>query len=148
MWGILADDTSPVGLAAYAASAIAKSDPIKTGIQSFFYDVRTAILPFLFVLNTDLILLNVSFIEGIFIFIFGIFGIVLFESMLQNYFIVRNKLFEIPFFLFGSLCLLYPAVFGDREIFYLVGLFVFIGLVVSQKIREKTLAKDVSELIS
>ncbi|MEG3641589.1 TRAP transporter permease [Magnetococcus sp. PR-3] len=57
-FGILADDTPPVGLAAYAASAIARSDPIKTGIQGFTYDLRTAILPFMFIFNTDLILIS------------------------------------------------------------------------------------------
>jgi len=46
-FGILADDTPPVGLAAYTAAAIAKSDPIKTGIQGFIYDLRTAVIPFM-----------------------------------------------------------------------------------------------------
>ena len=55
-FGILADDTPPVGLAAYAAAAIAKSSPIATGIQGFMYDIRTAILPFMFIFNSDLIL--------------------------------------------------------------------------------------------
>ena len=50
-FGILADDTPPVGLAAYAAAAIAKSPPIPTGIQGFMYDIRTAILPFMFIFN-------------------------------------------------------------------------------------------------
>jgi TRAP-type uncharacterized transport system fused permease subunit len=49
---ILADDTPPVGIAAYAAAGIAKSNPIKTGIQGFIYDMRTAILPFMFFFNT------------------------------------------------------------------------------------------------
>ncbi|MGB0682305.1 MAG: TRAP transporter permease [Magnetovibrionaceae bacterium] len=55
-FGILADDTPPVGLAAYAAAAIAKTDPIRTGIQGFTYDMRTAILPFVFILNTELLM--------------------------------------------------------------------------------------------
>lgn len=57
-FGILADDTPPVGLAAYAASAVAGSNPIKTGIQGFTYDMRTAILPFIFLFNTDLLLIE------------------------------------------------------------------------------------------
>ncbi|OSM02169.1 putative TRAP transporter, 4TM/12TM fusion protein [Magnetofaba australis IT-1] len=57
-FGILADDTPPVGLAAYAASAIARSNPIKTGLQGFTYDMRTAILPFMFIFNTDIILIS------------------------------------------------------------------------------------------
>lgn len=56
-FGILADDTPPVGLAAFAASAIAGSEPIKTGLQGFTYDLRTAILPFVFVFNLELLLI-------------------------------------------------------------------------------------------
>ena len=47
-FGILADDTPPVGLAAYAASAIANSEPIETGIQGFLYDIRTSVIAFMF----------------------------------------------------------------------------------------------------
>jgi len=57
-FGILADDTPPVGMAAYAAAGIAKSDPIKTGLQGFAYDIRTAILPFAFFFNNKLLLID------------------------------------------------------------------------------------------
>ena len=57
-FGILADDTPPVGMAAYASAAIAKSDPIITGIQSFIYDIRTGILPFMFFFNNELLLIG------------------------------------------------------------------------------------------
>jgi len=57
-FGILADDTPPVGMAAYAAAAIAKSDPIVTGWQSFIYDMRTALLPFMFFFNNELLLIG------------------------------------------------------------------------------------------
>jgi len=56
-FGILADDTPPVGMAAYAAAGIAKSDPIRTGLQGFAYDIRTAILPFAFFFNNKLLLI-------------------------------------------------------------------------------------------
>ena len=59
-FGILADDTPPVGLAAYAAAAISKGDPIKTGVQGFIYDMRTAILPFLFIFNTQLLMIGIG----------------------------------------------------------------------------------------
>ena len=61
-FGILADDTPPVGLAAFAAAAISKGDPIKTGIQGFSYDIMTAILPFMFIFNTDILLFYLCFI--------------------------------------------------------------------------------------
>ncbi len=57
-FGILADDTPPVGLAAFAASAIAKSDPIQTGVQGFVYDLRTAVLPFVFIYNLELLMMQ------------------------------------------------------------------------------------------
>ena len=63
-FGILADDTPPVGLAAFAASAIAKSDPIKTGVQGFIYDLRTAILPFVFIYNLELLMMQGVGIQG------------------------------------------------------------------------------------
>ena len=63
-FGILADDTPPVGLAAYAAAAISRGDPIKTGVQGFAYDIRTALLPFLFIFNTDLLLIDVGLCAG------------------------------------------------------------------------------------
>ena len=58
-FGILADDTPPVGLAAFAAAAISGGDPIRTGVQGFMYDIRTALLPFLFIFNTELLLIDV-----------------------------------------------------------------------------------------
>ncbi|PHQ24247.1 C4-dicarboxylate ABC transporter [Marinobacter guineae] len=59
-FGILADDTPPVGLAAYAAAAISGADPIRTGVQGFTYDIRTAILPFMFIFNTQLLLIGLT----------------------------------------------------------------------------------------
>ncbi len=59
-FGILADDTPPVGLASFAASAIARADPVKIGVQAFTYDLRTAILPFFFFFNPKLLLIGIS----------------------------------------------------------------------------------------
>lgn len=143
-FGILADDTPPVGLAAYAAAAIAKSDPIKTGLQSFAYDVRTAILPFFFVLNTDLLLYEIqSFWLGVLIFSMAILGILFFESAVQNWFLVRNKWYEIPFFLGGAFLCLGPGLVADllnisaeqKYYFYVLGVCLGLGLFFWQKRR-------------
>ena len=94
-FGILADDTPPVGLAAYAAAAIARTDPIKTGIQGFFYDIRTAILPFMFIFNTDLLLINVKAPWHIaVVFITGVIAMFAFASLTLNHFIKKNRLHE------------------------------------------------------
>lgn len=94
-FGILADDTPPVGLAAFAASAIAKSDPIKTGIQGFSYDIRTAILPFMFLFNTDLLLIGIDNVFHVFwIFMTGLAAMFAFAALTQGFFLVKNKWFE------------------------------------------------------
>jgi TRAP-type uncharacterized transport system fused permease subunit len=108
-FGILADDTPPVGLAAYAAAAIAKSPPIPTGIQGFMYDIRTAILPFMFIFNADLILHNVTnWFQGLLIFAMACIGNFSFASATQGWFITKNKMYEIPLFLCVTFILMRP----------------------------------------
>ncbi|CAP42316.1 TRAP transporter permease [Bordetella petrii] len=58
-YGIMADITPPVGLATFAAAAISGEDPIKTGVQGVTYALRTAVLPFMFVFNPLLLLIDV-----------------------------------------------------------------------------------------
>jgi len=59
-YGIMADITPPVGLATFAAAAISGEDPIKTGIQGTTYAMRTAVLPFMFIFNPLLLLIDVE----------------------------------------------------------------------------------------
>ncbi len=108
-FGILADDTPPVGLAAYAAAAIAKAPPVPTGLQGFMYDIRTAILPFMFIFNTDLILHNInSWPQGLLIFAMACVGNFAFASATQGWFVARNRFYEIPLFLCVTLILMRP----------------------------------------
>jgi len=93
-FGILADDTPPVGLAAFAAAAISKGDPIKTGIIGFSYDVRTAILPFLFIFNTELLLIDVTPLKAVFVFITAVIAMMLFAAATQNWFLTKSRLWE------------------------------------------------------
>src|SRR3546814_11753024 len=57
---IMPDITPPVGLATFAAAAISGEDPIKTGIQGVTYAMRTAVLPFMFIFNPLLLLIDVA----------------------------------------------------------------------------------------
>lgn len=143
-FGILADDTPPVGLAAYAAAAIAKSPPIPTGIQGFMYDIRTAILPFMFIFNTDLILHDIySWPQGLLIFAMACIGNFAFASATQGWFVARTRLYEIPVFLLVTFALMRPdAVAGwmgipheQRYWVYPMGLAVFGILYLLQRPR-------------
>ena len=145
-FGILADDTPPVGLAAYTAAAIARSDPIATGVQGFIYDLRTAVIPFMFVFNPELILFKITNIFQI-ILIFGmaVVGVFAFTNAVQGWFVVKNKWYEIPIFLLSSVILFYPAILTKlfdlninlRYYFYIVGLILYGIAYLSQNLRKK-----------
>lgn len=94
-FGILADDTPPVGLAAYAGAAIAEASPIATGIQGFWYDIRTAILPLMFFFNHDIILWEIHSIPlALFLFAMTCLGAICFASFTQGWFINSNNTLE------------------------------------------------------
>ena len=113
-FGILADDTPPVGLAAFAAAAISKGDPIKTGVQGFMYDIRTALLPFLFIFNTDLLLINVGWGQGIMVFLVAVVAMMCFAAATQGYFFARNKIWEVPVLLLVAFTLFRPGFWLDQ----------------------------------
>jgi TRAP transporter 4TM/12TM fusion protein len=113
-FGILADDTPPVGLAAFAAAAISQGDPIRTGIQGFMYDIRTAILPFLFIFNTDLLLINVGPLHAIFVFAVAVTAMLLFAAATQGHFLVRSRLWETLALLLVAFTLFRPGFWLDQ----------------------------------
>jgi len=113
-FGILADDTPPVGLAAFAAAAISQGDPIKTGIQGFAYDIRTAVLPFLFLFNTELLLIDVTWSKAVLVFLIAVAAMLLFASATQGYLLVRNRLWESVALLLVAFTLFRPGFWLDR----------------------------------
>ena len=115
-FGILADDTPPVGLAAFAAAAISGGDPIKTGLQGFAYDIRTALLPFLFIFNTELLLIDVTWYKAIFVFIVATIAMMLFAAATQSWFITRSKVWESIALLLVAFTLFRPGFWLDRWI--------------------------------
>ncbi|KAB2540658.1 C4-dicarboxylate ABC transporter [Salipiger aestuarii] len=112
-FGILADDTPPVGLAAYAAAAISRGDPIKTGLQGFAYDIRTALLPFLFIFNTDLLLIDVTLFHAVVIFFVALLAMLLFAAATQGYFIAKSRIWESAVLLLIAFTLFRPGFFLD-----------------------------------
>ena len=113
-FGILADDTPPVGLAATAAAAISKGDPIKTGVQGFAYDIRTALLPFLFIFNTELLLIDVTWYKAIFVFIVAVIAMMLFAAATQGWFLTKNRIWESAILLLVAFTLFRPGFWLDR----------------------------------
>jgi len=108
-FGIMADVTPPVGLASFAAAAISKGDPLKTGFQAFFYSIRTALLPFLFIFNTDLLLIDVGPVQAVFVFIVALIAMLLFAAGTMNFFVVKSRLYESALLLAAAFVLFQPG---------------------------------------
>lgn len=114
-FGILADDTPPVGLAAFAAAAISKGDPIKTGIQGFTYDIRTALLPFMFIFNTQLLMIDIgNTFEFIVVVISAVIGMLLFAAATQGFWFVRNRWWETILLLALTFVIFRPGYIWDK----------------------------------
>ncbi len=167
-FGILADDTPPVGLAAYAAAGIAKADPIKTGIQGFKYDIRTAILPFMFFFNPELLLISGvdplnpadsrgwiwidSPIEIIVIFVTAFIGMSAFACFTQGYFITKTNIIE-RFLFLGVVPFMFLPKIMETElglpshyISYGLGIGLFALLYFMQKAKGKAVALSKNEV--
>ncbi len=109
-FGILSDDTPPVGLSAYAAAAISKADPIQTGIQGFLYDIRTAILPFMFLFNNRLLLIDVTGpLDMAWVFGTALAGMFAFAAATQGWLVRHNHLWETLTLLAATWMLFRPA---------------------------------------
>ena len=115
-FGLMADVTPPVGLASFAAAAVSGGDPIRTGVVAFFYSMRTAVLPFLFIYNTDLLLINVDWLHGVGIFIVATIAMLLFAAATQGYFITRSRFYESILLLLIAFTLFRPGFWMDMMV--------------------------------
>jgi len=113
-FGIMADVTPPVGLASFAAAAVSGGDAIRTGFIAFFYSLRTVILPFMFIFNTDLLLIDVTLVQGIFVFIVASVAILVFTAGSMGYFLTRNRAYESLLLVAVAFALFRPDFFMDR----------------------------------
>jgi len=108
-FGLMADVTPPVGLASYAAAAISGGDPLRTGVQAFWYSLRTGILPIVFLFNHELLLIGVENIwHALLVIITSLIGILVFTAATQRWFFNKLRWYEIIVFLFISISLLSP----------------------------------------
>jgi TRAP transporter 4TM/12TM fusion protein len=114
-FGILADDTPPVGLAAFAAAGISGGDPIRTGIQGFGYDIRTAILPFIFIFNNELLMIGIENTLHLVIIVVGaVIAMLVFAAATQGWFITKSRWWETAALLLIAFTLFRPGFFWDK----------------------------------
>ena len=113
-FGLMADVTPPVGLASFAAAAIARCDPIKAGVTAFFYSMRTAILPFLFIFNTQLLMIGLSGpLHLIVTVVSATAAMLIFAAATQGYFLVKSRWYETVALLLVTFTLFRPGYWWD-----------------------------------
>ncbi len=113
-FGILADDTPPVGLAAFAAAGISGGDPIRTGIQGFGYDIRTAILPFIFIFNTELLMIGIgTWFHLIIVVGASVIAMLTFAAATQQFFLTKNRIWETAALILIAFTLFRPGFWWD-----------------------------------
>lgn len=132
-FGIVADITPPVALAAYAGSAIAKSNPMKTAFTASRLAIAAFIVPYMFCLSPALLMIDTTAVEVVLISITAIIGIFGLASGLEGYcFTDMNKIIRI-LIVIGGLLLIYPGIATDG-----IGFVLVIGSLAFQYLSSRT----------
>ena len=134
-FGIMADVTPPVCLAAFTGAGIAKANPTKTGITATKLAAAAFILPYIFVYNPQLLLQDVTFVQLIPILVTAVIGIIALSGSTMGYLRVPANILERIALLSGGIFLLMPDLKTDA-----VGLILVMGVAFMQNIRKKKCA--------
>lgn len=114
-YGIMGDVTPPVGLATFAAAAISGEDPISTGIQGALYVMRTAVLPFVWIFNPQLLLIDVHGVpETMLVVVASLAASLTFAAATMGWFQTRCRWWEIAVLLIATFMLFRPNFFMDQ----------------------------------
>jgi TRAP transporter 4TM/12TM fusion protein len=113
-FGLLSGTTPPVAIDAFVGAAVARADPLKTSLQAFYYSMRTAILPFIFIFNSELLLIGIDSVwHFVFTVVVSVTAILVFSASLQGWLFCRSRLWESALLLIVSLTLLRPGFWLD-----------------------------------
>lgn len=138
-FGIIADITPPVALAAYAGSAIAKSNPFKTGVQATKLAIAAFIIPYIFVYSPSLLMIDTTWIQIAQIFLTALIGMVSISAAMEGYLLTFVKTPERFLFFGAGLLLIVPGFYTD-----LIGFAIITILILFQYVRvKKSAAKKI-----
>jgi len=112
-FGIIADVTPPVALAAFVGAGIAKANPLKTGIQATKLAIAAFLVPYIFVYNPSLLLIDVNAVDMILMSITAIVGIIGVGAGMEGFFLMDLTVIERVIFFVGGLLLVIPGLQTD-----------------------------------
>lgn len=131
-FGIVADITPPVALAAYAGSAIAHSNPLKTGVQATKLAITAFIIPYVFALSPEMLWIDTDVVEVIRIVITSVIGMIGVSAGLEGYLLIPAKVWERLILIAGGILMVIPSLATD-----ILGLVLLVLGIVLQLIRSK-----------
>ena len=132
-FGIVADLTPPVALAAYAGAAIAQANPMKTAMTATKLAIGAFIVPYIFALNPAMLFIDTSAGEVILICITSLVGMYAVSASLQGYLLDRMPVWQRILSAAGGLLLIYPGIVTDS-----IGLALVAVVLIIQLIERKT----------
>jgi hypothetical protein len=114
-YGIMGDITPPVGLATFAGAAIAKENPIEVGLQGSVYAFRTVVLPFIWIFNPALLLIDVhGWTEALLVAVTATIASLAFAAATMAWFRVKCRWWEVVLLLIATFFLFRPDWFADQ----------------------------------
>ncbi len=134
-FGIVADLTPPVALAAYAGAAIAQANPMKTAITATKLAIGAFIVPYVFALNPAMLFIDTTVVEIVQICITSLVGIFGVSAALEGYFLRHMTWYQRLLSLAGGLMLIYPGLVTDA-----IGMGLIILMVITQVIQNRKVA--------
>ena len=139
-FGIVADLTPPVALAAYAGAAIAQANPMKTAFTATKLAIGAFIVPYVFALNPAMLFIDTNAWEVVLICITSFVGIFAVSAALEGYFLGSMAWYERLLSVAGGLLLIYPGIVTDAIGLGLVGIMAAIQIVKKRKAPLNTVA--------
>jgi TRAP transporter 4TM/12TM fusion protein len=131
-FGIIADITPPVALAAFAAAAVSGGEPIKTGIDSSKLAIAAFIIPYMFVLSPELLMIDTSWTYLIWMIFTALAGMTMIGAGIIGYWLRKLYWYERIFGILGGLLLIYPESISD-----IVGLGLMVLMLALQFTKKK-----------
>ncbi len=136
-FGIVADLTPPVALAAYAGAAIAQAKPMKTAVTATKLAIAAFIVPYVFALNPSLLLIDTNAFEVITIIITSLIGIFGVSAALEGHVITHVPWYERIIMAVGGLLLIYPGLVTDLIGIALVAIVLIHQFIASRMEKKK-----------
>ena len=131
-FGIVADITPPVALAAYAGSAIAKSNPMKTGVTATRLAITAFIVPYIFAYSPEMLLIDAAWYDVVLIVITALVGIFAVSAGMEGYMLVKTPWWQRIMLLGGGLLSIIPGIATD-----VAGIVLIAAVIILQKVSEK-----------